>query len=203
MSKAFTKEPENEPDDADEALPALPPGQKNYITPQGLETLKTELRQLMHVERPKVVEVVSWAAGNGDRSENGDYIYGKKRLREIDRRVRYLTKSIESAEVVDPAQQQNLAQVFFGATVTFAYEDGTERTVTLVGVDEADMKAEKISWVSPVARSLMRARVGDEIILKTPSGPQSVTLIEIRYGAPRPPPRTSPRASKRGKSSQS
>ncbi len=183
MSKAFTKETETTDAEDDEAgLPALPPGQKNYMTPAGLEALKTELRQLLHTERPKVVEVVAWAAGNGDRSENGDYIYGKKRLREIDRRVRYLTKRIDSAEVVDPSQQQNLSQVFFGATVTYENDEGVARTVTLVGIDEADMAVGKISWISPVARSLMRAHIGDEVTLHTPAGPQSVEITAIRYG---------------------
>src|SRR5258707_4066245 len=135
MSKAFTKETDADDDDLPDEAEGLPGGVKNYVTPEGLKALRDELHQLLHVERPKVVEVVSWAAGNGDRSENGDYIYGKKRLREIDRRVRYLTKRIESAEVVDPEQQKNREQVFFGATVTYSRDDGTEHTVMLVGVD--------------------------------------------------------------------
>lgn len=180
MSKAFTKETDGGNDDQDEP-DALPAGQKNYMTPHSLQTLQAELRQLMSVERPKVVEVVSWAAGNGDRSENGDYIYGKKRLREIDRRIRYLTKRIESAEVVDPAQQKNREQVFFGATVTFARNNGAEQTVTIVGVDEADMAQNKINWVSPVARALMKLRVGDVAALRTPAGTEEIEVIAISY----------------------
>ncbi len=182
MSKAFTKETDADTDDQDEA-DALPAHQKNYMTPQGFAALQTELRRLMHDERPKVVEVVSWAAGNGDRSENGDYIYGKKRLREIDRRVRYLTKRIESAEVVDPQRQQNLQQVFFGATVTYAREDGAEQTVAIVGLDEADLEAGKISWLSPVARALMKAHVGDTVECRTPAGKDVLEVLAIRYGA--------------------
>src|SRR5258705_6859277 len=150
MSKAFTKE--SDADDGDDGLDepqALPSGLKNYMTPPGHQRLQDELRQLSRVERPKVVETVSWAAGNGDRSENGDYIYGKKRLREIDRRIRFLTKRLESAEVVDPRQQKRRDQVFFGATVTYAAEDGTETTITIVGIDEADFARGQVSWVSP------------------------------------------------------
>lgn len=182
MSKAFTKESAPEDVHADEADDALPPGQKNYMTPEGFEALRAELRHLMHEERPKIVEVVSWAAGNGDRSENGDYIYGKKRLREIDRRVRYLTKRIESAEIVDPAQQKNLEQVFFGATVTYVREDDVEHTVKIVGVDEADLKLGKISWLSPVARALMKARVGDTVTLRVPAGPITAEILSVSYG---------------------
>ena len=184
MSKAFTKETDGDDDDEDqEATDTLPANVKNYMTPQSLETLKEEWRRLLYTERPKVVEVVSWAAGNGDRSENGDYIYGKKRLREIDRRVRYLTKRIENAEVVDPEQQKNTEQVFFGATVTFVRENGAEQTVSIVGIDEADLAHGKISWLSPVAKALMKARVGDEIELRTPSGRDRIEVREIRYGA--------------------
>ena len=168
MSKAFTKETDGADDDLPELEP-LPSGTKNYMTPQGYETLKAEMHQLWKVERPKVVETVSWAAGNGDRSENGDYIYGKKRLREIDRRVRYLTKQLESAVVVNPAEQQGLEQVFFGARVTYAREDGSELTVQPVGVDEADMAQGKISWQSPVARALAKAREGDEVTFAHPA----------------------------------
>jgi len=184
VSKAFTKETDGDDDDEDqEATDTLPANVKNYMTPQSLETLKEEWRRLLYTERPKVVEVVSWAAGNGDRSENGDYIYGKKRLREIDRRVRYLTKRIENAEVVDPEQQKNTEQVFFGATVTFVRENGAEQTVSIVGIDEADLAHGKISWLSPVAKALMKARVGDEIELRTPSGRDRIEVREIRYGA--------------------
>lgn len=182
MSKAFTKETDGNDEDQDEAE-SLPAGQKNYMTPFSLQTLKDELRQLGSVERPKIVEVVSWAAGNGDRSENGDYIYGKKRLREIDRRIRYLTKRIESAEVVDPAQQKNRDQVFFGATVCFERENGKKQTVTIVGIDEADLAKGKISWLSPVARALMKARKGDVITIKTPAGPDEVEIVSISYKA--------------------
>ncbi|MDD2326142.1 MAG: transcription elongation factor GreB [Alphaproteobacteria bacterium] len=180
MSKAFTKETDSDQDDSEE-VDALPAGQKNYMTPTGFEALRTELHTLMRQERPKIVEIVSWAAGNGDRSENGDYLYGKKRLREIDRRVRYLTKRIESAVIVDPAQQQGLEQVFFGATVTYAHEDGKEVTVKIVGVDEADLTTGKISWLSPVARALQKARVGDGVTLRTPSGPQTVEILSLNY----------------------
>ncbi len=182
MSKAFTRE-DDTPEDDEPDLPdeLLPKGVKNYMTPAGFATLQEELRQLMRVERPKVVEVVAWATSNGDRSENGDYIYGKKRLREIDRRVRYLTKRLESAEVVDPARQQALEQVFFGATVTYAREDGSEHTVKLVGLDEADPAQGKISWLSPVARTLMKAREGDSVTLRSPGGAEVLEVLEIRY----------------------
>lgn len=181
MSKAFTKETDAESGDEEEA-DALPAGQKNYVTPGGLAALKAEFQKLMHEERPKVVEVVSWAAGNGDRSENGDYIYGKKRLREIDRRVRYLMKRIENAEVVDPAQQKNKKQVFFGATVTYARASGGEKTVTIVGIDEADFAKGKISWLSPVARALMKTQVGGTAELRTPAGLETIEILKISYG---------------------
>ena len=180
MSKAFTKETDNEDGDPEEA-DILPANVKNYMTPQGLAALQEELRKLMREERPKVVEVVSWAAGNGDRSENGDYIYGKKRLREIDRRVRYLTKRIESAEIVDPEQQKNLDQVFFGATVEYMRENDVKQTVMIVGIDEADLAAGKISWLSPVARALRRARIGDVIELRTPAGADTIEVLAIGY----------------------
>ncbi|ASG21502.1 transcription elongation factor GreB [Nitrospirillum viridazoti] len=171
-----------DPDDDDEDdLPPLPAGAKNYMTPEGFNRMRDERHQLLRVERPKVVEVVSWAAGNGDRSENGDYLYGKKRLREIDRRIRFLTKRIESAEVVDPQLQKNRSQVFFGATVTYADEDDGRMTVTIVGRDEVDMDRHRISWVSPVARALMKARVGDVVTVRTPKGPEGVEILEIRY----------------------
>jgi transcription elongation factor GreB len=180
MSKAFTKETDGEDESGD--LPeALPAHVKNYMTPTGFAAMQKELRFLQREERPKVVEVVAWAAGNGDRSENGDYIYGKKRLREIDRRMRYLTKSLESAVVVDPQQQQGLEQVFFGATVTYVREDDTEHTVTIVGVDEADLKQKKISWLTPMAKALMKAKVGDNVELKAPSGVEVIEVVEIEY----------------------
>ena len=182
MSKAFVKETETD-DDEPEQPQGLPAGVKNYMTHLGFQRMQEELRQLMRVERPKIVEVVSWAAGNGDRSENGDYLYGKKRLREIDRRARFLTKRLESAEVVDPARQQRLDQVFFGATVTYARADGSERTVKIVGIDEADLDEGKVSWISPIARALLKAREGDAVELRTPAGIETLEVLEIRYGA--------------------
>jgi transcription elongation factor GreB len=182
MSKAFTKESDNERDEdlPDEPDP-LPAGQKNYITPAGLARLRDELHALWTVERPKVVEVVSWAAGNGDRSENGDYIYGKKRLREIDRRVRFLRKRMEIAEVVESKLQTKRDQVFFGATVTFADSEDRERTVRIVGVDEARSQEGEISWISPVARALMRAAEGDVVDVRTPNGIEQIEVVEISY----------------------
>jgi transcription elongation factor GreB len=180
MSKAFTKETDDSDDELDEAE-VVPANVKNYVTPRSYAVMKEELRNLLRVERPKVVEVVSWAAGNGDRSENGDYIYGKKRLREIDRRVRYLTKRVESAEVVDPSLQKNRDQVFFGATVKYVRQDDSEHTVTIVGVDEAEMSQGKISWLSPIAKALLKARVGDAVDVRTPSGIDSIEVISIEY----------------------
>lgn len=183
MSKAFTKETDgSEPDDEVEETDALPADLKNYMTPAGFAAMQAELKALLYGERPKIVETVSWAAGNGDRSENGDYIYGKKRLREIDRRVRYLGKRLESAEVVDPEQQKHLRQVFFGATVTYARADDSEHTVTLVGVDEIDIERGRISWIAPMAKALLKARVGDTVEVKTPSGTEAVEIISISYG---------------------
>ena len=154
------------------------------MTPTGFRRMQDELNELLRVERPNVVETVAWAAGNGDRSENGDYIYGKKRLREIDRRIRFLSRRLETAEIVDPARQQHLEQVFFGATVTYAEADGAERTVTLVGVDEADMARNQVSWRAPIARALMKARAGDTVELRTPAGLQPLEILEIRYELP-------------------
>jgi transcription elongation factor GreB len=167
--------------DEDDEIDEIPAGVKNYMTPAGYAALKEELRFLLREERPRIVEIVSWAAGNGDRSENGDYLYNKKRLREIDRRVRYLTKRTESAEVVDPRQQQGLEQVFFGATVTYARENGDECTVTLVGVDEADFSKGKINWLSPVARTLMKLRAGDTKELRMPEGTETIEVISVSY----------------------
>ncbi|MBV9018430.1 MAG: transcription elongation factor GreB [Alphaproteobacteria bacterium] len=180
MSKAFIKETEDEPEATVEA-PALPAGVKNYMTPGGHRRMQEELRRLMRDERPKIVEVVAWAAGNGDRSENGDYIYGKKRLREIDSRIRFLSKRLEAAEVVDPRQQKTRDQVFFGATVTYADRRGVEKTVTIVGVDEADLGQLQVSWISPIARALMKAHEGDVVELRTPSGVERIEVVEIRY----------------------
>lgn len=182
MSKAFTKETDAEDEDLPEEAEALPRGVKNYITPQGLQRLRDELKYLRVEERPKVVEVVSWAAGNGDRSENGDYIYGKKRLREIDRRLRFLIKRIEIAEVVDPARQTNHEQVFFGATVTYADSNGTERSIRIVGVDEARSDFNEVSWISPIARALLKATEGDSVEVRTPNGRESIEILEISYG---------------------
>ena len=181
MSKAFTTEIDREEEPEEAEADTLPSGTKNYVTPFGLAALQEELRRLERDDRPKVVEIVSWAAGNGDRSENGDYLYGKKRLREIDRRIRYLLKRLESAVVVDPKKQQGKDQVFFGATVTYAEEGGAEHTVTLVGVDEADVAKGKISWISPVARALMKARVGDEVQIRTASHTEMVEVLSIDY----------------------
>jgi transcription elongation factor GreB len=183
MSKAFTKEAESydEDDDGGTGLPPLPAGTKNYLTPQGYAALRDEFKQLMDVDRPRVVEAVHWAASNGDRSENGDYIYGKKRLREIDRRIRFLTKRLEMAQIVDPAKQPNRDQIFFGATVTYENEAGDSRTITIIGIDEAEPLQGRISWVSPVARALLKARVGDVVTLPTPEGKQALEVLSISY----------------------
>jgi transcription elongation factor GreB len=172
------------PDDSDGEgeLAPLPAGSPNYMTPAGFRRLDEELKQLSRVERPKIVEVVSWAAGNGDRSENGDYIYGKRRLREIDRRIRFLRKRLEASKIVDPAQQTNRDKVFFGATVTYAAAQGGELTVKIVGVDEADFEQGQISWVSPIARALMRASVGDSVKVRTPAGLETIEILAISYG---------------------
>jgi len=183
MSKAFTRETDG--DDEDDAVASpLPSGERNYITPAGYAQLRTELLHLIDEERPKVVEVVHWAAGNGDRSENGDYLYGKKRLREIDRRIRFLTKRLEIAQVVDPALHHGSDQAFFGATVVFADESGAERSVTILGIDEADSAQGQVSWISPVARALLKARPGDTVKLITPAGVQEIELLHVSYPAP-------------------
>jgi len=182
MSKAFTRETDGEDDDL--ALPPLPAGSKNYITPLGYATLRAELFELIDNERPRIVEIVHWAASNGDRSENGDYHYGKKRLREIDRRIRFLTKRLEIAEITDPCNHHGKDQVFFGATVTYVDEAGVERTVTILGIDEADSLKAEVTWVSPIARALLKAREGDVVKLVTPVGVQEVEVVEVRYPAP-------------------
>jgi transcription elongation factor GreB len=185
MNKAFVKESDN--DDEDELGPEaakLPPGTKNYITTEGYRRLRAELAHLMTEDRPAVVQVVSWAASNGDRSENGDYLYGKKRLREIDRRMRFLTKRLEIAEVVDPATQPNKDQVFFGASVFYTDQHGKEYRITIVGVDEADPLRGKISWISPVARALLKAREGDTVTLRTPAGLDELDVIDVNYPDP-------------------
>jgi transcription elongation factor GreB len=180
MSKAFTKETEPETDFDDE-VPELPPGVKNYITPEGLQRLRDEFRHLQQEERPKIVEIVSWAAGNGDRSENGDYIYGKRRLREIDRRMRFLMKRIEIAEPVDASKQKNKDRVFFGATVTYCSGAGEEKTVRIVGIDEARSELGEISWISPVAKALLKAEEGDVVEVRTPKGTERLEVIKIAY----------------------
>jgi transcription elongation factor GreB len=188
MNKAFTRESDAADDDADDgpALPPLPAGSKNYMTPQGYRRLRDELLQLIDVERPKVVEVVHWAASNGDRSENGDYLYGKKRLREIDRRIRFLTRRLDNAEVADPSAHHGNDQIFFGATVTYAGSRGDERTVRIVGIDEADNLAGDVSWISPIARALLKAREGDEVKVHTPAGVETVEVLSVEYPAPEP-----------------
>jgi len=185
MSKAFTREADGDEDEEGAALPALPAGSKNYMTPQGYARLRAELLHLIDEERPKVVDVVHWAASNGDRSENGDYLYGKKRLREIDRRIRFLTKRLEIAEVTDPTLHHGRDQVFFGATVTYAEEEsGVERTVTILGIDEADSAQGQVSWISPIARALLKAREGDVVKLVTPAGVKEVEVLKVEYPAP-------------------
>jgi transcription elongation factor GreB len=180
MNKAFVKESDAEEDDDLPGAPALPAGCKNYMTKRGHAAMRAEFEQLVKVERPNLVQVVAWAASNGDRSENGDYIYGKKRLRELDRRIRYLTKRLENAEVVDPATQQELEQVFFGATVTV--DDGeAEATYQIVGIDEADAAAGRISWISPLAKALLKAREGDTVRFQSPLGQRELDVVEIVY----------------------
>lgn len=181
MNKAFTKE--NEDDDEPDDTPKLPQGVKNYITPAGYRRLKDEFDQLWKVERPELVKTITWAASNGDRSENGDYIYGKRRLREIDRRLRFLSKRIDTAEVVDPAQRGNCDQVFFGATVTVCNAQGEEHTYSIVGMDEAEPSRGRISWISPLAKALLKAREGDVVKLHTPGGLEELEVVEIRYEA--------------------
>jgi transcription elongation factor GreB len=185
MSKAFTRESDtDDDDDVDPGTAALPAGVRNYITPAGYRRLRDELMQLLDAERPKMVEVVSWAAKNGDRSENGDYLYGKKRLREIDRRIRFLTRRLDIAEVADPSVHHGSDQIFFGATVTYADERGDERTITIKGIDEADNLKGEVSWVAPIARALLKAREGDEVTLQTPGGMQRIEVRQVRYPAP-------------------
>ena len=189
MSKAFTKESDTQADDDEgPALPPIPAGSRNYMTPAGYARLRGELLDLIDNERPKIVEVVHWAASNGDRSENGDYLYGKKRLREIDRRIRFLTKRLEVAEVVDPLVHAGSDQVFFGATVTYVDEEDATSTITIMGIDEADSGQGQVSWVSPVARALLKSRVGDEVPLPTPGGVRSLEVLEVRYERHDPPP---------------
>lgn len=183
MNKAFVKESDDD-EDLEGALPAIPPGAKNYITPQGYQRIKDELLQLIDVERPEVVRIVHWAASNGDRSENGDYIYGKRRLRQIDSRIRFLTKRMDLAEIVDPTTHHGSDQVFFGATVTYENQAGEQHTITILGIDELDPLNGKISWVSPVARALTKAREGDVVTLQTPAGLEELEILAVSYPAP-------------------
>ena len=183
MSKAFTKETDVEDDDDFAGAPPIPAGSKNYITRAGYSRLQLELKALADDERPKVVEAVHWAAKNGDRSENGDYLYGKKRLREIDRRVRFLTKRMEIAEVVDISKHHGSNQVFFGATVTYADASGAEKTITILGIDEAQSAEGQVSWIAPIARALLKSRQGDEVRMQTPAGVQSLEVVKVQYPA--------------------
>jgi len=181
MSKAFTRESDGEDDlDLEPAEIQTPAGTKNYITPAGYRRLKDEFAELWEVERPRLVDIVSWAAGNGDRSENGDYQYGKKRLREIDRRLRFLSRRLEQAEVVDNTRQDH-DRVYFGATVTYADRAGNERTISIVGMDEVDPARGRVSWIAPVAKALLKAREGDVVTLRTPGGVEELEVLEIRY----------------------
>ena len=182
MSKAFTKENDNAPEEDDEEVAApLPLGSKNYMTPVGHLRMREEFDQLWKIERPKLVETIAWAASNGDRSENGDYIYGKRRLREIDRRLRYLGKRLENVEVVDPTLREDTDQVFFGATVTVNDDENVTATYTIVGIDEADLSRNHISWIAPMARALMKAREGDTVMLMTPGGRREIQILQVRY----------------------
>ncbi len=186
MNKAFTRESEDEDEDGDalESASPLPLGSKNYMTPAGFARLKGELDRLVAGERPELVATIAWAAGNGDRSENGDYIYGKKRLREVDRRIRFLIKRLDAAEVVDPASRRDddeADRVFFGATVKVRNARNEERTVSIVGVDEIDTARGYISWVSPMARALLKAREGDTVTLNTPGGVEELDVLDVRY----------------------
>ena len=182
MSKAFTKESDgDDEDDLPEETGGLPVTAKNYMTPEGFARMRDELNQYLRRERPEVVKVVSWAAGNGDRSENGDYIYGNKRLREIDRRVRYLSKRLANAEVVDAAKRARTDQVFFGATVTYANGKGDERTIKIVGVDEVELDKGHVSWISPIAKALLRAEEGDMVKMRTPAGVEEIEIVRVQY----------------------
>lgn len=168
-------------DDEDDGAPPIPSGSKNYITPTGFQRLKDEALQLLDRERPELVKVIAWAAANGDRSENADYIYGKRRLREIDRRIRFLTKRLDAAEVIDPAQREDTDRVFFGATVTLADESGTYSIYSIVGIDEADAARGRISWVSPLARALLKRQAGEQFVFKAPGGDQVLEIVEVEY----------------------
>lgn len=181
VSKAFVRESDGDEEETLSPALRIPPGARNYITPLGHARLKEELEELVKRERPRIVEVVAWAASNGDRSENGDYIYGKRRLREIDRRIRFLTKRLDIAEVVDPLQQGDNDQIFFGATVTVSDTEGREQTYSIVGIDEADASLGRISWISPLARALIKSREGDSIRFQSPAGVREIDILEVRY----------------------
>jgi len=182
VNKAFVKENDQDDEESLPGVPSLPPGTPNYMTRKGYEVLRMELDNLVRDERPQLVETVRWAASNGDRSENGDYIYGKKRLREIDRRIRFLIKRLENSTVVTPSEQENTEQVFFGATVTVCDIDGTdEQTYQIVGVDEANASEGRISWIAPLSRALLKAREGDVIRFASPAGLREIEVVEIRY----------------------
>jgi transcription elongation factor GreB len=182
VSNAFTPEPDS---DDEPVTPSTPPSStKNYITPAGYARLRSELLDLIDIERPKMVDVVHWAASNGDRSENGDYLYGKKRLREIDKRIRFLMQRLEIAVVTDPACQHGSDQVFFGASVTYTHAGNEAHTVTILGIDETDSAQNQVSWVSPIARTLLKARVGDKLLLATPTGTRAIEVLNVQYPAP-------------------
>jgi transcription elongation factor GreB len=185
MNKAFVKDDDQQSDDAAAAevqTSALPAGSRNYMTPAGADRLRRELIKLARQERPQLVETISWAASNGDRSENGDYIYGKKRLREIDRRIRFLNKRLENAEIVDPARPRG-DRVFFGATVTVLHENREEKIYSIVGVDETDPAHGRISWISPLGKCLLKARQGDVVTLQTPRGAEELEILAVTYKA--------------------
>ena len=184
MNKAFTREnDQDDEEDQDAGAPPIPAGLKNYITPAGFKRLKDEALHLLDKERPELVKVIHWAASNGDRSENADYIYGKRRLREIDRRIRFLTKRLDAAVVVDPASREDTDQVFFGATVTVMGRDGVAKTYSIVGIDETDLSRGRISWISPLAKALIKARDGDAVTVKTPVGDETMEVVGIEYRA--------------------
>lgn len=180
MSKAFTSESDGDDDDLQVDVPAQPAGFKNYVTPAGYARLNAELKRLWEDERPKLVETITWAASNGDRSENGDYIYGKRRLRQIDSRIRFLSKRLDNAEVVEHTGRDE-SRVYFGATVTVEDEDGKKQTVSIVGIDELDPLRGRVSWISPIAKALMKAHVGDTVTLRTPKGNEQLEVVSIRY----------------------